>query len=278
MEKFSINEFLSYPLLTLGSGNQFQVIELLGIILVVFVAFIVLFLIKRAIYSSKRLDEGKKYSLNNLTKYSVYVIAFAICLNLLGFQLKFVLAGSAALLVGIGLGLQNLFADFVSGIILLLDSSIKVNDVIDVDGLVCKVEEINLRTTLVLTRDDKYILLPNKIITQNKLINWTHNRSISRFEVSVGVDYSSDIEKVNQLLLQSCKETPGIAEMPEPFVRFKDFGNSSLDFTVYFWCDNVFRVENIKSDIRKRINRLFNENNIIIPFPQRVLHIQNQGE
>ena len=143
MEKFSINEFLSYPLLTLGSGNQFQVIELLGIILVVFVAFIVLFLIKRAIYSSKRLDEGKKYSLNNLTKYSVYVIAFAICLNLLGFQLKFVLAGSAALLVGIGLGLQNLFADFVSGIILLLDSSIKVNDVIDVDGLVCKVEEIN---------------------------------------------------------------------------------------------------------------------------------------
>jgi len=173
----------------------------------------------------------------------------------------------------VGLGLQNLFSDFVSGIIILIDSSIKVNDVIDINGLVCEVREINLRTTLVLTRDDKFILLPNTLLTKNELINWTHSISSSRFEVSVGVDYSSDIDLVMKVMKEVCEQQEGVLNVPAPFVRFNDFGDSSLLFTVYFWCENVFRVENIKSQIRHDLFYKFRQHNISIPFPQRVVHM-----
>nr|WP_078063370.1 mechanosensitive ion channel domain-containing protein [Bacteroides ihuae] len=224
-------------------------------------------------YRSKHLDLGKKYSINNLVRYIITIITFGWILQLFGFNLKIILAGSAALLVGVGLGLQNLFSDFVSGIIILIDSSIKVNDVIDINGLVCEVREINLRTTLVLTRDDKFILLPNTLLTKNELINWTHSISSSRFEVSVGVDYSSDIDLVMKVMKEVCEQQEGVLNVPAPFVRFNDFGDSSLLFTVYFWCENVFRVENIKSQIRHDLFYKFRQHNISIPFPQRVVHM-----
>ena len=177
-------------------------------------------------------------------------------------------------MVGLGLGLQNLFSDFISGLILLVDSSIKVDDVIEIEGLVCKVQEINLRTTTVLTRDDKYIILPNTILTKNQLINWTHSDVTSRFDVTVGVDYASDVKLVMAVLKQAVESHPSVLKTPPPSIRFADFADSSLNFTILFWCEEVFRVENIKSEIRVRIFELFTENNISIPFPQRVLHFK----
>ncbi|NLX40803.1 MAG: mechanosensitive ion channel [Bacteroidales bacterium] len=217
---------------------------------------------------------GKKFSLSNLIKYAIYIISFAIVLYILGIDLKFVLAGSAALLVGIGLGLQNLFSDFVSGIIILMDSSIKVGDILDVDGLICKVEKINIRTTLVLTRDDKFILLPNTLLTKNKIVNWTHTDNKSRFDVKVGVAYSSDVDLTMKVIKEACKEHKGILNEPEPFVRLTDFGSYSLEFVVYFWVDNVYRAENVKSEVRINILNKLKQNNITIPFPQHVLHME----
>jgi small-conductance mechanosensitive channel len=196
-------------------------------------------------------------------------------LQLFGFNLSVLVAGSAALLVGVGLGLQNLFSDFVSGIILLVDSSVKVNDVIELNGLVCTVQEINLRTTTVLTRDDKYIILPNSDLTRNQLINWTHSDLASRFEVTVGVDYSSDIHQVIQILKKAVDSQNNVLKEPNPFIRFTDFGDSSLNFSVIFWSEELFRIETTKSDLRIKIFELFKENNITIPFPQRVVHINN---
>ncbi|OCB76151.1 mechanosensitive ion channel protein MscS [Flavobacterium crassostreae] len=216
---------------------------------------------------------GKKYSIYNLVKYLIIVIAIIVGLEMFGFNLSVLVAGSAALLVGVGLGLQNLFSDFVSGIILLVDSSVKVNDVLESNGLVCTVKEINLRTTTVLTRDDKYIILPNSDLTKNQLINWTHSDLTSRFDVSVGVDYSSNVNQVMQLLHQAVTEQEGILQDPKPFVRFNEFGDSSLNFAIYFWSEDVFRVENRKSELRIRIFELFQQNNITIPFPQRVVHL-----
>ncbi len=183
-----------------------------------------------------------------------------------------ILAGSAALLVGVGLGLQNIFSDFVSGIILLVESKIKVNDILEVDDLMCRVLEINLRTTTVLTRDDRYIILPNTDLTKNQIVNWTYNDIASRFEVAVGVSYSSDINLVKKILKQVANEQEEVLKSPEPFVRFNEFADSSLNFSVYFWSEQIYRVENIKSEMRTRIFELFAENNINIPFPQRVLH------
>lgn len=274
MERKTLQEILDSSIVKLGSKVNITVLDVIELVLVFLISFLVLYIIKKAIYKSKKLDLGKKYSINNLVKYIIYIITFAIVFHILGFDLKFVMAGSAALLVGIGLGLQNLFSDFVSGIVILVDSTIKVGDVLDVDGLVCKVEEISIRTTLVLTRDDKFILLPNTLLTKNKIVNWTHSKNTSRFEVNVGVDYASDVNLTMRLIKEAGLEQKDVLKHPEPFVRFNDFGSSSLDFTLYFWVDDVFRAENAKSEIRVNIFNKLSENNITIPFPQRVLHFE----
>lgn len=227
-------------------------------------------------FRSKKINLAKKYAIYNLVKYCIYVFSFVIGFEILGFNISVLIAGSAALLVGIGLGLQNLFSDFISGIILLVDSSVKVNDIIEVNGLVCKVQEINLRTTMVLTRDDKYIILPNSDLTRNQLINWTHSDITSRFEVKIGVDYSSDVALVMKILKNAVVNQEGVLKIPEPFIRFSDYGESSLNFSIFFWSQEVFRVENIMSAIRVKIFQLFKENNITVPFPQRVVHIKNK--
>lgn len=243
---------------------------------VAFLGIIILLLqiVRKTIYRSSRIDIAKQYSIYRLIKYFTLILSSIIGLQILGLNLSVLIAGSAALLVGIGLGLQYLFSDFVSGIILLADSTIKVNDIIEVNGLVCKVEEINLRTTTVLTREDKYIILPNSDLTRNQIINWTHSDIASRFDVLVGVDYSSDVTLVMKILKEVVDSHEGILQKPAPFIRFIDFGESSLNFSVIFWSEHVFRVENIKSEIRVKIFEAFKTNGIQIPFPQSDVHIK----
>lgn len=267
-----MKEFLNYTLLQLGDYIV-RVSSLLKLAIFIVVIFFLLKIIKKAMFRSKKIDLAKKYAIYNLVKYCIFVFSFVIGFEILGFNISVLVAGSAALLVGLGLGLQNLFSDFISGIILLVDSSVKVNDIIEVNALVCKVQEINLRTTMVLTRDDKYIILPNSDLTRNQLINWTHSDITSRFEVKIGVDYSSDITLVMKILKEAAIGQEGVLKKPEPFIRFADYGESSLNFSIFFWSVEVFRVENIMSAIRVRISELFKENNITVPFPQRVIHI-----
>lgn len=275
MESRTLQDFLDFTLIKLGAKINITVLDLIEIGIIIIVSILVLALIKKAIYRSKHLEIGKKYSINNLIRYIVLFISISLILSSIGLDLRFTLAGSAALLVGVGLGLQNLFSDFVSGIIILADSSVKVGDIVDVDGLVCQVQEINFRTTLVLTRDDKFILLPNTLLTKNKLVNWTHSIENSRFEVDVRTHLNADVEKVITLLEEACVNTYQVLDEPKPFIRLNNFGEFALEFTVYFWTENIFRVENVKSDLRRSINKIFRENNIEIPFPQHVLHRQN---
>jgi len=252
------------------SLNVLAVFEFFFLILFV---LLFLFILKKSINKAIKQNIARKYAIYNLIKYLILVVTFVFALQILGFNLSVLIAGSAALLVGIGLGLQNLFSDFVSGIILLVDSTVKVNDVIEVNGLVCKVQQIKLRTTTVLTRDEKYIILPNTDLTRNQLINWTHSAVSSRFDIPVGVDYSTDVISVMKILKEAVDMQDGVLKEPAPFVRITDFAESSLNFSVYFWSEEVFRVENIKSEIRVRIFELFKSNSIKIPFPQRVIHI-----
>lgn len=268
-----MKEVLNYTLLQLGDYTV-KVSSLLKLMIFFVIVFFILKIIRKAMFRSKKIDLAKKYAIYSLVKYCIYVFSFVIGFEIIGFNISVLIAGSAALLVGIGLGLQNLFSDFISGIILLLDSSVKVNDIIEVNGLVCKVQEINLRTTMVLTRDDKYIILPNSDLTRNQLINWTHSDITSRFEVKIGVDYSSDVALVMKILKNAVVNQEGVLKNPEPFVRFTDYGESSLNLSIFFWSQEVFRVENIMSAIRVKISALFKENNITVPFPQRVVHIK----
>ncbi len=266
-----MNKILNYKILEVGT-YELHVASVLSVIALLILLRLILFVIKRALNRSFNLDLARSYSFYNLIKYIVYIIGGALSLQLLGFNLSVLIAGSAALLVGVGLGLQDLFSDFVSGIIILIDSSVKVNDIIEVNGMVCKVQEIKLRTTTVITRDDRYIILPNSDLTKNRLINWTHNNISSRFDIKVGVDYSSDINLVTAILVDAVNQQQGIESDPKPFARFIDYGESSLNFEVYFWTNNVFRVESLKSELRGRIFTKFKEHHIVIPFPQRVIH------
>jgi len=151
-----------------------------------------------------------------------------------------------------------------------------VGDIIEVNGTVGRVIKIGLRTTTLYTRDDIYIILPNTILTKNELINWTYSEVTSRFDLSVGVDYSSNIDLVMKILKDASLNIEGILKQPVPFVRFSDYGDSAIIFTLYFWSDEVFRVENIKSQLRIKIFEEFKSNSIQIPFPQRVLYVKNK--
>lgn len=270
-----INELLDYSLFTI-TKHQFRVITLITLLVFIFGVFVFVKVVKKAIFRKSALDLPKKHSLFSIFKYIVVVLAFAISLQIVGVDISVLLAGSAALLIGVGFGLQSLFGDITAGIILLFDSTIKVNDVIEVDGIVGKVEKINLRTTSIITREDTYIILPNSVVTNNNLINWTYSSLSSRFEIKVGVDYSSDVKLVMALMEKAVKAQKEVLSKPLPIVRFEDYGDSSLNFSVFFWCDEVFRVESIKSQIRVRLYEYFNENKVEIPFPQRVVHIKKE--
>lgn len=267
-----MKQFFDYTIFQIDKF-QLKVISILLVILLVIVVKIILWLIKKSINSASSIEVSKKYAVFNLIKYVVIVFSFIAAFQILGFNFTLLLGGAAALLVGIGLGLQNIFSDFISGIILLVESKIKINDIVEVDGLLCRVSDINLRTTTVLGRDDKYIILPNSILTKNHIINWTYGAIASRFSVSVGVGYTSDISLVKNLLQEIIDKQTGSLKSPEPFIRFEDFGDSYLLFSIYFWSENVYGVENIKSEIRTKIFEKFNENNIDIPLPQRVVHM-----
>ena len=272
-----MKEFLKYTLFTFD-GFSLQVLAIVKLILWLFMVGILLKTIKSIVDRTNRFDDAKKFSIYTLSKYVIIVFSFMIGLHLIGLDVSLLLAGSAALLVGFGLGMQNLFSDYISGLIILIDSSIKVGDVLEIKGLVCKVQQIKLRTTTVLTRDDKWIILPNTDLTRNQLINWTHSDTTSRFSVSTRVDFSSDVDLVMSIMEQTAQNFDKIRSEPKPIIRFEEFAESSLNFTIHFWSDDVFRIENIKSEYRVLLLKAFNKENIVIPYPQRVIHssINNQ--
>lgn len=270
-----MKEFFQTKIIEIG-GYSLILYNVISFIVFVGIVILVLFIIKRVINNIKTLDVAKKFSVFQLFKYLVVCISFIIGLHILGFNVSVLLAGSAALLVGLGFGLQNLFNDFISGVILLLDKTLKVGDIIEVNSMIYKVLEINFRTTTVLGRDENYIILPNSELTGNSVINWIHSEISSRFKVTIGVDYSTDIQTLMKVLKDVAKKNTQVLNSPEPFVRFEDYGDSALLFSIYFYTNEVFRVEKIKSDLRIDILTILKYNNITIPFPQRVLHIESK--
>ena len=249
---------------------------------ILFIAFIfiatslLLTFIKKFLYNKaddKNIEGGKKYALFQIAKYVIWVIAISIMLDSVGINITLLVAGSAALLVGIGLGLQQVFMDFVSGIILLFEGSIKINDVVEIEGLVGRVNDIGIRTTRLTSREGIVTIIPNSKLVNDKVINWSHTAKSTRFSIEVGVAYGSDVELVKKVLLESATEMEFVESNPTPQVRFENFGDSSLEFRLLFWTDRIFRVEALKSDLRFMIDKKVRDNKIQIPFPQRDLHI-----
>ena len=257
---------------------DFTVKSLFIVIIAFAITRILLWIIKKILFRRKDIDFNKRGSLNSVYQiiaYVLWIITILIMLESFGLKLTVLMAGSAALLVGVGLGLQNTFNDFISGFILLFEGSIKIGDILEVDGDIIKIRKIGLRTSEAFNRDDIVVIMPNSIITTNKVINWSHQSKKTRFRIKVGVAYGSDVDLVEQLLMDSAKEHPEVENDEMIRARFIDFGNSSLDFELLFYSKNIFRIENVKSDIRRTINRKFIENKVTIPFPQMDLHLKS---
>ena len=230
-------------------------------------------------FVSKRLAEEtrpKFESLFTFAKYLIYAIVFAMVFNGLGINVTPILAASAALLVGVGLALQTLFQDILSGVFILVDQTVKVGDIIELNDKIGRVEEIKLRTTRAVTIDNKVLIIPNHQYLTNSLYNWTQNGIVTRDSVTVGVAYGSDVNLVRELLLQAVNENERVLDMPSPYVFFDDFGDSSLNFKVMYTIKDSFIGAIPRSEIRFRIDELFRKNNIEIPFPQRVVHMAKQ--
>jgi len=250
-------------------------IILVTLILIKSIGFIIKKYAKR-----KNVEEGSAYSVYLIAKYFLWVIAIVLILQATGLNISILLASAAALLVGIGLGLQQLFNDVASGIVILIEQNIKIFDVVEVEGpngsTVGVVVKTGIRTSRIKTRDNIMIDIPNSLLVNNKMINWSQMEKTTRFHVNIGVAYGSDIHLVKDVLLECAKDKKEVLNIPQPFVRFIDFGNSSLDFQLYFWTNNSFGVEHIKSELRFAIYDALEKNNIRIPFPQRDVHLYNE--
>ncbi|MEJ2113881.1 MAG: mechanosensitive ion channel family protein, partial [Flavobacteriaceae bacterium] len=195
-------------------------------------------------------------------RWLVYVIILLITLDAVGVNVTAIFAASAALLIGIGLALQTLFQDIISGVFILIDQTVHVGDIIEIEGKVGRVEEIKLRTTRAVTIDNKVLVIPNHLYLTNSLYNWTQNGKTTRESVMVGVSYGSDVELVKKLLLQVATENKKVLKRPEPLVLFTDFGDSSLNFKLVVTLNDSFQAQMPKSELRFAIDKIFRENNI----------------
>lgn len=265
-----------------GQMVNFRLSNIIKAVLVFLIARLIVWLLTQIflfnIYRQKKVDVGAQFAINQLLNYVIYVVAAIMAIENLGINMTLIWGGAAALLVGVGLGLQSTFNDFASGIVLLFERSVKVGDVLEVENQVGTVKKIGLRSSLVETRGNITVVMPNSKLVNNKVINWTHFDDKVRFEISIGVAYGSDMDLVKKLLLESVEDNPYIVQFPAPFVRFLDFNESSLNLKLYFFSRNYIVIEDVKSDIRFVIDKKFRENNISIPFPQREVWINNKNE
>lgn len=256
--------------------------RLLSILIIATVARLITWALSKLIMETAKrrdnFDDGSAFAVAQLAKYFIYTIAFVVAIESLGINLTILIASSAALFVGIGLGLQQIFNDIVSGIFLLFERNVEVGDVVEVDGLVGRVLNINIRTSTLETRDHISIIVPNSKLLSDNVINWTKDNPNTRFNVKVGVAYGSDTRLVERILLKVAQSHAEVSKHPEPFVKFVDFGNSSLNFELVFWSANTWFVELTKSDMRFRIDEEFRANKVTIPFPQRDLHLRTGFE
>ena len=217
-----------------------------------------------------------KVLIGKAVRIVLYVGAIIWALKIGGVPLGGLAVFSGALGLGLGFGLQKVISNLVSGVIILLDKSIKPGDVIEIDGTFGWINSIRTRFISVITRDRKEILIPNEDFVTNKVINWSFTDRIVRIKADVGVSYSTDVPKAIEVCKGALESIPRVLKNPEPGCLLMGFGDSSIDLQVRFWIDDAPQgVSNIRSEVLIAVWKAFKEHNIEIPFPQRDLHIKS---
>ena len=234
--------------------------------------FIVFVLDEQVYYKTKK-KKDVAASISALVRFSIITIGFLIGVVAIGFELDKLTLLISAFGVGIGFGLQNIFNNLVSGIIMVFERPLQVGDVIEVGQLIGTVRKIGIRSSIVRTFDGSEVIVPNGNLISNELINWTHSDMQRRLILKVGVAYGTEPEQVISILVKVAENNPNIMEDPKPYAIFTEFADSSLNFELRCWTDNFDDWLFTMSEMRLQVNQALKEAGITIPFPQRDVHI-----
>jgi small-conductance mechanosensitive channel len=273
----ALRTVLSHPLnlgqvsLTLGGVLLFG----FSVYLAFWVAKTVRLILQDDLLPKMSLPRGVGNSISSLSYYALLMAGLFFALAAAGFEVSQLAIVVGALSVGIGFGLQNVVNNFVSGLILMFERPIQPGDVVEVSGTSGKVREIGMRATTLSTFEGADVVVPNGMLLNEKLINWTLSDMDRRLEVNVGVAYGSDPRRVMDLLLEVSKSTPGVATTPEPAIVFTGFGPSSLDFSIRAWTNTFGEWVNIRSELAIRVHDALRDAGISIPFPQQDVHLRS---
>ncbi len=230
------------------------------------------------------LDAGARVLGEKLLSILIWTFAILVGTDILGIDLTALTVFSGAFGLAVGFGMQKTIGNLIAGIILLMDRSIKPGDVISVADAAGQesfgqIRRIGIRAISVVTRDKTEYLIPNETLMINQVVNWSYSSKDVRVKAPVGVSYDTDLDLAEKLMLEAAKDTPRVLDFPEAKVLLIGFGESSVNLELRFWIDDPEDgLSNIRSDVLKRVWKLFHENNISIPFPQRDLHLKNNEQ
>jgi len=268
----------NYPLIKLGD-DAITVLTILKVVFWVVLIFglnvAIRSLVLRRVLGRTRLAPGLQFAITKIFGYLFVILGFYVALVVNGVNLASLAVVGGALGLGIGFGLQNIVANFVSGFVLLTERPVAVGDRIEFGGIAGDVVQISLRATIVVTNDNISIIVPNSELTSHAVTNWSHSGPRIRVRIKVGVAYGTDPERLKECLLDVAAANGDVLKTPPPTVYFDSFGESSLNFELAVWTDTMSHSpRRFRSDLNYTIERMLRERKIEIPFPQRVVHLR----
>ncbi|MDX1638822.1 MAG: mechanosensitive ion channel [Balneolaceae bacterium] len=276
-----INEVLNF---TLFQIKETPVTVLSLIIFILFISgFILLGILARRTLNRKvlrrfKIDKGTSYTLSRITQYTIIIVGALISFQFIGIDLSGLAVIFGLLSVGIGFGLQNVTANFISGLIILFERPISIGDRVMVGDIEGDVIEINIRSTKIRTLNNIFIIVPNSEFVSKDVINYSHGDPTFRVDIDVGVSYKSDLETVLRCLREVADESKNVRKKPNIQIHLVSFGDSSWNMQLRAWISDVKRHPQVRNELNQAIVRKFRENNVEIPYPQRDLHLRSAVE
>lgn len=274
-----IHDILQFPIFQLGDQpvTLFIIVVFILIVALVFgVESILRRYLLRRLLSRTHFDAPLQFAIGKIVGYVFILLGFYIALQVVGINLTSLAVVAGAVGLGIGFGLQNIIHNFVSGLIILAERPIAIGDRIEVGGVAGQVKQIRLRSTTVVTNDNITIIVPNSEFISHSVTNWSYGDATVRLRLPVGVAYGTDVRLVEKLLVEAALEHDKALRDPAPSVFFIGFGESALEFELGVWTrEMAFQPRRFKSDLFFIIEKKLRENKIVIPFPQRDLHLRS---
>lgn len=271
--------FLQHKLFAFGNYD----VTPWGIIYLLLLLFILFYITTKLknwliykVLASSNIELGVRIAVGTIIRYVIVLVGLMIILQTVGIDLSTLTILAGALGVGIGFGLQNITNNFVSGLVILFERPIKVGDRIEVGDVAGDVINISMRATTIVTNDNISIIVPNSEFISSRVINWSHHDRKVRFKIPVAVSYKEDPEKVRDVIVDVAKKCEGVLAEPEPIVRFSEYGDSALVFSLRVWTSEyITKPGAFRSILYFEIFKRFRQEGIEIPFPQRDIHIKN---